>query len=779
MSYPAPSEPYPPGPSAHPTLPTAPLSTSITRSPTASHSVRVGGEHGASAARAKGYQPTRVHEANGVNRRSAKACQYCRKAKSRCDGLENYPCRRCRESGVECVFEGMTVDELERRSARLQQAKQRGDPAGILPTADMSLLELRLEKMEKELDELRTRADKHEDRLDRLDVDAESRETDSRSNPEEGPDDQPKSALNSRGATEALEKEAFNLFWEMYAPLAPHIDPAADTWENLKGRSPLLSHCIIAIASRFNENRGFFGLHRNSALRLLRETLYPERPLTLDDLKGAVIYSAWMGKGAPPGHSVSLALQLDLPKSLERLLASVSGPPTEAAQAFEQHMPAVRTYLTLYAQDLWLSFAMGRRPLVTIDLSVTSARLLLQFASLRPVDGRVIAQSELVTILGVVQESFLKREAAQTIQLVQQGNAHLDTWMQTWKAWADSQDPTTARYILASLSIMLQSGRFYMNSMGLRDITRPEELLPHHLGFLRTALDGAVRIQSIHPAQKIAHSSELTYISLSTSALFLLKMVKLAPHVFSPVHCPSYPSLPLLATTPSNLPYDVAASSPDTSASPLSVSVPSIAQALDAARYSAQLLSHAPAKQRTYSQAIEAALLKLEGELAGTPSAGLVAAPREPGVYTRSGTGKRPRHAVDGDSEQAHRPPPPPPLPASTSQLTPLSSLPSLFPTPSFAQSDTAAPPSVPSQTSDPYLPQQPRLDLPPQSSQGLEYWSPVAPPQGSDPAVAGLGTDGYGGELDELSIASLIGTDSFWSWTSSLPGETIQPFVS
>jgi len=41
----------------------------------------------------------------------------------------------------------------------------------------------------------------------------------------------------------------------------------------------------------------------------------------------------------------------------------------------------------------------------------------------------------------------------------------------------------------------LQGGRFYSNTLGLRDITKPEELLPLHIPCLRTALDAAVRIQ--------------------------------------------------------------------------------------------------------------------------------------------------------------------------------------------------------------------------------------------------------------------------------------------
>lgn len=173
-----------------------------------------------------------------------------------------------------------------------------------------------------------------------------------------------------------------------------------------------------------------------------------------------------------------------------------------AANAFDLEMPAVRIWLTLYAQDLWLSFAMGRRSMVTIDLSITNARLLLNFSALRPVDARLIAQSELVTILGIVQETFLKMQhqtTTETVSVVMQANGHLDNWIRTWSEWANAQEESSARYVLASLTMLLQGGRFYSNTLGLRDITKPEELLPMHMPCLRTALDAAVRIQGLVP----------------------------------------------------------------------------------------------------------------------------------------------------------------------------------------------------------------------------------------------------------------------------------------
>ena len=76
--------------------------------------------------------PAVLISTNRAIRRSARACEYCRKSKvgngvpdqgskmeerkagakltscmqARCDGPDSWPCRRCRESGVECVFVG-------------------------------------------------------------------------------------------------------------------------------------------------------------------------------------------------------------------------------------------------------------------------------------------------------------------------------------------------------------------------------------------------------------------------------------------------------------------------------------------------------------------------------------------------------------------------------------------------------------------------------------------------------------------------------------------------
>lgn len=622
-------------------------------------------------------------------------------------------------------------------------------PRAIHSVDPTSLLEVRLARLEAELETVRASTRVNTSRIARLERPHATTSNTNASPPERGNS----SNVRSAPAFPQFAKDAFEMFWDMYAPLAPYIVKETDDYEVVRQRSPCLMHCIIAVASRHSAEKELVELNRSEALRLMRETLYADKPVTLDDLKALLVFNAWLGRGAPPGHTVTLALQLDLPKCLERLLESITQPPEKAAETFEELMPAVRVWLTLYAQDLWLSFATARRALVTIDLSITSARLLLHFSALRPVDARLIAQSELVTILGVVQESFLKTQrhsVEHTIHIVQQANAHLEQWIATWSAWTKGQQEETGNFVLSSFSIMLQAARFYMNTLGLRDVTSSDELLPIHLPCLRTALDAAVRVQGIHRAHKIAHSAEMTLIVLSSCALFLLKMIKLAPNAFASTPSPSYPSFSTLDMTALGhahaahlSPTDPvqSASSPDTAASPLFVSTPSISQALEAARHSAAVLDFGPPDKRSYAQAVHAALKRLEGEMGDAV----------PDSYN----GKRAATSLDETPKR-------PRLEGPTQAGTPFWPT-TVSPGPSAVLDALSAPTSAWTFGHTSPFPDLPAMDGPAIAVDG----------------VAEAGPSGNGvRELDELTIASLVGTDSFWSWTSSLPGESIQPLL-
>lgn len=56
-------------------------------------------------------KPSGSAKANGTGKgkdadkeRTSRACLACRKLKTRCDGADDPPCRRCRSGGHECIF---------------------------------------------------------------------------------------------------------------------------------------------------------------------------------------------------------------------------------------------------------------------------------------------------------------------------------------------------------------------------------------------------------------------------------------------------------------------------------------------------------------------------------------------------------------------------------------------------------------------------------------------------------------------------------------------------
>lgn len=164
---------------------------------------------------------------------------------------------------------------------------------------------------------------------------------------------------------------------------------------------------------------------------------------------------------------------------------------------------------------------------------------------------------------------------------------------------------------------------------------------------------------------------------------------------------------------------------------------PSIGQALEAVRHAAGLLASVPPKQLSYHNAVFAALNKLENDMAadalhaslggGGPSGGA-------GPTVTSGD-KRPRDD-ENDQQTPHRPQPPLPNPSSS-------------------------------------------LDF--DFGPSIQYKHSIVPTSATqDSTVEKDGASGSGlrveegglGDFTDMSIASLIGTESFWSWESTLPGE-------
>lgn len=207
--------------------------------------------------------------------------------------------------------------------------------------------------------------------------------------------------------------------------------------------------------------------------------------------------------------------------------------------------------------------------MVNIDFSISSARSLLKFGALRPVDARMVAQSELVTILGGVQDSFVKTQqtsVADAVDIVAKADDHINTWFGTWSDWARLQETSTGTYMEKSFAMQLHVGRFYIATLGLREIQNPEDVQAVQIPVIKTSCEAALQIMKVsssygeirmrHATEFVLISSSVRPVSCSLARLGVAWLTRLPHHLSqSPPHSSSskcassspklYPTFPL------------------------------------------------------------------------------------------------------------------------------------------------------------------------------------------------------------------------------------------
>ena len=84
----------------------------------------------------------------------------------------------------------------------------------------------------------------------------------------------------------------------------------------------------------------------------------------------------------------------------------------------------------------------------------------------------------------------------------------------------------------SSFTMALYAGKFYITTLGLRDITSPDEVTSVQLPVVKASINAATEIQYVavtYGANRMAHATEFTLISLSVRRppLFATRMHRL------------------------------------------------------------------------------------------------------------------------------------------------------------------------------------------------------------------------------------------------------------
>ncbi|KAI5479093.1 hydrolase [Pseudohyphozyma bogoriensis] len=263
---------------------------------------------------------------------------------------------------------------------------------------------------------------------------------------------------------------------------------------------------------------------------------------TFDKVKALVVWNAFMAKVAPQGHVLGLATELGLLKTIETLLSALALPGADASALFQQYMPSVRVWLMLYSHDIAQVFIIsglmtGNRPLVSLSSNIFP-RALLRFGLLGPIDVRLIAQYELNTVMGVIQDTVFKglsSDPEQVVHIVEYAEQHLIEWKNTWLAWSRAQEEAIGSYMHLSFSLQLTGLRFFIHRMCLGGIKSLEDILPGHRPLLKPAIaniislhDTAFRQQSL----RLTYTTAYTLAILTRSTVWLVNLMKVQPHLF-------------------------------------------------------------------------------------------------------------------------------------------------------------------------------------------------------------------------------------------------------
>lgn len=144
------------------------------------------------------------------------------------------------------------------------------------------------------------------------------------------------------------------------------------------------------------------------------------------------------------------------------------------------------------------------------------------------------------------------------------------------------------------------SGRFYVNTLCLSNITQADQITDQQMPCIQASINSALQIQTaaaLYGSDRLRHSTEFTLVSVSSGALFLLKMIKLLVHT-----CPF-----------SRLIYNLSKTDFDYSLNDRLPSAVNIPVALAAVHVTSNLLISAPIKQ--YHFAVASAYSHLGSQL--------------------------------------------------------------------------------------------------------------------------------------------------------------------
>ncbi|KDQ21520.1 hypothetical protein BOTBODRAFT_99872 [Botryobasidium botryosum FD-172 SS1] len=337
--------------------------------------------------------------------------------------------------------------------------------------------------------------------------------------------------------TDSEARELYHIFFSGCHLFIPLFDPAYDTYEGLRERTPFCFDAVLAVASKIRAGTGPLSptFHRclEEAQGIARSTLFG--PIVRKEaVQAMLLLAAWSTNGwLPSGHAMRMALDLGLHRALEKLADGSAKQRTDEEE--RDLVVSARIWLCLYWFDHQMSLGTGRPIILRDESSVKHCRILLTHPMASPTDVRLISQVELISQKTQIYETLspLNGQVSHSaLAFIRRANTALDKW------WQDCDELHRATMDEESLLRKILAGELYYAKLWLVCVAlrgASWEKMPfeqRELAFqakeaASNCLATFLNSQSYRAALRYAVHDSL--VTAAFSALFLLKMANLFP----------------------------------------------------------------------------------------------------------------------------------------------------------------------------------------------------------------------------------------------------------
>jgi hypothetical protein len=286
---------------------------------------------------------------------------------------------------------------------------------------------------------------------------------------------------------EAEAKELFDLYFVGSSNFVPVYDPAVDTWDALRIRSPFSVSTIISVGARVRDGGGYMSETHRASLDHSRKiaigTMFT--PVArVEAVQAMVLLAAFNDNGwLPGGHAVRMAVDMGLDKCFMKLMRLNMGAGKKPEEVEDQRPLVIgaRVWFCLYLVEHQMSYGTGRPAIVREDEAIAQCRRFLDHPLSILSDARLISTVELIALrapLHVVLTSSPEDPVDQdTVGRLQRANVDFDAWQVYWdKVFSERFHKSKTDFFRESLIAQRQYSSLFINSQLLRGVSEAADV---------------------------------------------------------------------------------------------------------------------------------------------------------------------------------------------------------------------------------------------------------------------------------------------------------------